>query len=169
MQQIVETETGVYQPFSLKSGMAHVLVLSGLVIAALVLARAFQLTLLLAFMALFRMVIQPLLERRKYGKLGKPAIALREGMLFVALPGDSRGHVSMPLADLRQVIVYGLDGRRRYRLVRADGTFVEAAPIWQRRVEDAAIRFLQRRVSAVTQVIVKEPQSYFSYIRGECP
>lgn len=170
MWQIIETETGVYQSSPLRrASIMHLFVLFGIV--TLTLAGKIPLMPTLPFFIGFVAVsLLPLLfERWKYGSLGKPMIELQDGALVVFLPNDSRDHLLIPLANLQEIIVYGPEARHYYRFIRSDGTFIEAAPMWSQSIDKAATGFLQRQLSTVTKVTVKEPQLLFSYIRGEGP
>lgn len=106
-------------------------------------------------------------RRRRYGPLGPALAGIAGGTLRLALPGDTRGAVTIALADLDRLIIYGPARRRTYRLLRRDGSFVEAVPLWSARVEARVIAFLQRALPS--KVTVTEPQTLFASIRGDGP
>jgi hypothetical protein len=170
MRHLVETETGVYQPLSIKLAAVPPLLLL-LVITGQALAGKIPLSISFPFViGLAAMFLIPVLvERWKYGKLGKPTVALQAGNLIIALPNDSRGCLSVQLAHLKEIIVYGPEGRHYYRLIQEDGSFVEGAPAWPKTIDEVVIQFLKHRLSTMIKVTLKEPQSLFAHIRGDGP
>jgi hypothetical protein len=165
-QRIVETPDGVYGPPMWRLEAAIVVLALVLVGAAVPLGKISPGIALLyaavpAIQGAFRWR-----EFRKYGPLGRPWVAVIAGAVVVRRPADTRGDWSFALADLGQLVVYGLVGRRIFRFVRHDGTHVEVMPSWGRRVEQAAVEFLQRALPAVN---VAEPQTLFASVRGDGP
>ena len=117
---------------------------------------------LLAAVTLLRLV-----EHRKFGRLGRPSVAIEGNTLVFARSHDTRGALRFALTDLQQLMVYGRMGRRTYRFVRCDGTSVETTPEWGQQVEQSVIKFLQQALPLITRV--KEPQSLFASLRGDGP
>lgn len=167
LHPIVETERGVYQPSpwwlecGLLGGLFAVIVV-GFSIGRIRLGIAVFYGLLTVLMFALR-----LRRRRKHGPLGPPLAAVMDQTLRLALPGDTRGAMTIVLADLEKLIIYGPTRRRTYRLLRRDGSFVEAVPLWSARVETRVIAFLQRALPS--KVTVTEPQTLFASIRGDGP
>ena len=108
-----------------------------------------------------------LLAYRRFGLLGRPSVAIAQGMLSFARPEDSRGPLTFVLADLRQLLVYGRAGRRTYRFVQGNGSMVETVPMWGAAVEACVLQFLQNALPQC--VTVAEPQTLFASIRGDGP
>ena len=166
-QHIVETQDGVYRPPPLQ------LEVSFLAIALLVVGVGFALgRLSLAYASLYAAIlVVPGAIRihgyRKFGPLGRPCVAVIGGALVLDRPGDTRGALSFALNELQQLMVYGVVGRRIYRFVRHDGTYVETVPMWGRSVEKSVLEFLQRALP--NTVTVAEPQTLFASIRGDEP
>jgi len=74
--------------------------------------------------------------------------------------------VRFALADLQEVVVHGMRGKRTYRFTRKSGAVEEVSPLWARQVEVAVIQFLQHRLPAEITVKVDEPPTLFSSLRG---
>lgn len=168
MRKVVETETGVYQPLSLRAMTLPPLLA---LVTATILALAGKVSFIptaLFMVSFFAVSLAPFIyDRWKYGQLGKPTVSVNGGILTLNLPNDSRGQLTTPLATLQEIIVYGPEGHPHYRLILKDGAFIEAAPMWPKAICDAVIRFLERKT--FIKVSVKEPQSFFSYVRGDGP
>lgn len=167
VQRTVELPEGIYQPPPLRlelalGGLLFCVVATLWLIGRLSLASAVVYLALLSITAMVRAA-----QYRKFGALGPPTVSVAGGRLFIARPSDSRGGVSVALADLQHLVVYGPAGRRTYRLVKLDGTHVEAVPLWGAKLEDQAIRFLQRALP--DRMTVEDPQTLFAAVRGDGP
>jgi len=166
--RIVETQDGVYQPplpLRLEAALFATLLL---VIATTHLIPSRSPAYAWPYLALsLAWFVSGLYRHLKFGSLGQPLIAVTGDALVLARPNDSRGALRFARQDLRQLVVYGLVGRRTYRFMRHDGTHVEVTPLWGRSVEQAALRLLQRALP--NQVTVEEPQTLFASVRGDGP
>ncbi|AKJ27563.1 hypothetical protein [Caldimonas brevitalea] len=167
VQRIVESSDGIYQPPPLRLELA--LAASLLVVLAVLLllgrlslASAAVYVALASIPATFRLV-----QLRKFGPLGPPTLSIAGGRLFIARPADSRGGISIALSELQRLLVYGRCGRRTYRMVKLDGTYLEAVPMWRPTLDDAVIQFLIRALP--DRVTVEEPQTMFAAVRGDGP
>lgn len=167
LQRIVETSNGVYQPASHRLEAAVLAV--GLIVGALCLALGWfaPVYALLYFLLLVVDGAIRVHQYRKFGPLGRPCVAVIEDTLVLARPGVARGALNCALCELERLVVYGVVGRRIYRLVHHDGTYIEVSPIWSRRVEGAVLEFLRRALPDI--VTVHEPQTFFAYVRGDGP
>lgn len=167
MQRIAETRDGVYLPPRPLIELA-VLALALFLVGAGFLFGRVSVADALLYVALIVVVGAIRLHGYwKYGSLGRPYVAVIEGTLVFARPGDTRGSLRFVVGDLQKVLVYGLVGRRIYRFVRRDGTYVEATPMWSGRVERCVVEFLQRVLPGI--VAIAEPQTFFASIRGDGP
>jgi hypothetical protein len=106
---------------------------------------------------------------RKYGKLGRPSVALTGGELHMDQPQRSDGMKRFPLARLTDVLIYGMQGKRIYRFSQDDGAVEEVSPLWGRHVESAVIQFLVDRLPPTVKVKVEEPMTLFASMRGDKP
>jgi hypothetical protein len=165
---IVELRHGVYQPPPpLRLEAALLLLAAGVAVAAAVIGRL-SIGMASLYLALIAVPLAVRLHAyRRHGPLGRPHVALIDGTLTLTPPDDPRAQVTVRLADLRQLIVYGLVGRRIYRIVRHDGSHVEATPLWGKHVEAAVIAFLQRTLPQT--LTVAAPQTLFASSRGDGP
>jgi len=166
-QSVVVTQDGVYQPprFRLE---ATLLVIALLYIAASFLWGRLAPSLALLYLAVLVVAFTArLLTYRRFGPLGRPSVAIAQGLLSFARPEDSRGALTFAIADLRQLLVYGREGRRTYRFVHHDGSTVETVPMWGAAVEAGVLQFLQNALPHC--VSVAEPQTLFASIRGDAP
>jgi hypothetical protein len=169
LQRIVSTPHGVYQPRPyLVDALLFSTALAAIMIS-LALGKLALVAALLYLAILFMMVGARAYEYRKHGRLGKPSVALLENTLILAQPNDTRGDMHLELRDFEKLVIYGPIGRRRYRFVRQDHTYIEAAPIWEQRMEAAIVQFLQDQLPPSIQVEVNEPQTLFAFIRGDGP
>jgi hypothetical protein len=169
LRRIVISETGVYQPPPLKLEAILLIAALLIVVVSVALSRASILAVFPALVVLGSLATIRLMLYRRYGALGKPNVALRERELTFTLPQDSRGQVGVSLAELQQLIVYGRSGRRIFRFVRQNGTHFEVVPGWSVKVEQAAVEFLQGRLSPALRVSVEEPHTIFASFRGDGP
>jgi hypothetical protein len=165
-RRVVQTADGVYrpQPLKLEFALASVVVLA--FAAALAAGRIWWV--LAALYIAPAVVVQAMrfAQLRKFGPLGPPLVSVAGGSLSIARTGAD-GELSVPLAGLQRVVVYGRDGRRKYRAIKAGGSHVEAVPLWRPDVERAVIQFLQQALPG--RVVVEEPQTFFAEARGDEP
>lgn len=167
LQRTVETENGVYQPPPVQLEVT-LLVLMLLAIFGALLAGKLPPGFALLYLSVLTVpVVMRLLSYRKYGRLGKPSIAIIKGTLLIARPDNTHGALRIAVKDLQELVIYGRVGRRIYRLERNDGTYIETVPTWGQHVEQAAILFLLRALP--NKVTVTEPQTLFASIRGDGP
>ncbi|MDP3651492.1 MAG: hypothetical protein Q8R67_07405 [Rhodoferax sp.] len=166
-QSVVVTQDGVYQPprFRLEATLFAMTLL--FLAASFLLGRLAPPHALLYLAVLGVPFTFRVLTYRKFGPLGPPSVAIRQGTLVFARPEDSRGALTFALDELQELLVYGRVGRRTYRFVRRDGSMVETVPMWGAGVEACVLQFLQ---GALPQcVTVAEPQTLFESIRGDAP
>lgn len=167
LRNIVETDAGIFQPAPLVLEITLFAAVLLLVVVSAVLGKiTVALTAIYVAFLLTRIAYR-LYEYRKYGRLGRPTVTITAGTLILSRPTDSRGALRLSLHDLRELIIYGRTGQRTYRFVQHGGEYVEATPIWGRRVEESVIRFLQHALPV--PVTLAPPQTLFASIRGDGP
>ena len=166
-QQTVVNERGIYRP--LPWALLGTTYLVGLaILLALWWAgwpNASASLLAFAFMLLV-MGVGFVVMRSTHGPLGKALLEVDGGTLRWTLPTEGRT-VSVPVAEVVQVIVYGARLRRKYRFIRPDRTFVEVAPPWTGRMESVVLGFLRTRLQV--PIKVEEYQTAFADARGDGP
>jgi len=167
MRGIVVTDNGVYHPKALTARLVlYVICLAA--IAAMALAGRMPLQTAALYFALLALPAGwALYTFRKYGKLGKPSIALANGELVMDRPQGIE--VRFALDSLQEVHVHGMRGKRTYRFTGSHGAVEEVSPLWARQVEAAVILFLQHRLPPSVEVTVDEPTSLFTAFRGGKP
>lgn len=166
-RRIVETPQGVYVPGSLRweFGLATTFLL---VLVPLLAVRSKDPVMAAIYVALGLMAIGVRVYRlRKYGRLGPPMVSVDCGRVLFAGAAGTRGPLVVPLDELQRVVVYGATGRRKFRLVKTDGSHVEAVPMWGRDLDTAAAAFLVKALPG--RVTVEEPQTAFAAARGDEP
>ncbi len=165
-KDVILTGDGVYQPVNLWIDAAACMIVfsflaSQLYMEKIPLYAALLFTLLTGAILIYKKV--------KYGKLGRPFIQLSPTELIMYLPRDSRGKVRFSLQHLSEIQIYGRVKRRKYRFLRHDGTYVDLAPMFEEKIEQAAIQFLTTSLPPQIAVKIGEPQTFFEEVRGEGP
>lgn len=111
--------------------------------------------------------LRTLLERRRHGPQGQPLVQVAGGQVTLHRADRTARDLQLPLAQIAHLVIYGPTGRRAYRFIRHDGSWLEARPQWQRGAEALAIEFLQQRLRE--RVVIEEPQTGFAQARGDGP
>lgn len=168
-RRVIMTDEGVYHPMALGARVG-LYVVAMCAIAGLALAG--RLTLASAAMY-FALVGVPfawaLYTYLKFGRLGRPSVLLADGAFLMDRPQSTDGMIRFPLAELRDVLIYGMRGKRIYRFTRQDGKVDEISPLWGRKVEMAVIEFILDRLAPGVKVTVEEPQTLFGAFRRDKP
>ncbi|MFC5498571.1 hypothetical protein ACFPOE_13575 [Caenimonas terrae] len=110
-------------------------------------------------------LVQSVRERRRYGQLGRPLVSRFNGSLNISPRVGAELKVN--LSTTKKVVVYGQAGRRIYRAVDNDGSYVEIRPEWGRSEEREAIAFLENALGPL--VLVEVAQTEFAAVRGDGP
>ena len=166
---IIETADGLYQaPINLRAELALISLLAAAVLAIATILGKPQLIVLLAWV-LFVLLAACARYRqyKRYGPMGRPSVSTANGVLYIDQPHSSDGGISIQIAKLQRVVVYGQDGRRIIRLVRTNDTVIEVIPQWRKTLEQRAIAFLVTALPGLTRV--EAPQSMFAAVRGDGP
>ena len=164
--KISTTSDGVYRPMNLWIGVIGCAFIFSLVGRQLYLEKIpLYAAVLFAVLAVAILIF----ARIKYGKLGIPYVKTSLNELIIFLPSDSRGKVRFNLESLREIQVYGRLKKRKFRLIRQDGTFIDLTPSFGEKAEQAVIQYLS--TSLPSQIVVKicEPQTFFEEVRGDGP
>ncbi|MES2613458.1 MAG: hypothetical protein V4679_24610 [Pseudomonadota bacterium] len=105
--------------------------------------------------------------RRRFGPMGKPLVRIDDSVVLLSLPMNvGPGHVQVPLAELRKLVIKGTPGQRSYVFERHAGEPIEVRPGFLR--DDARVAdFLQRTMPASIPVEVLEPPTFLGAIRGD--
>ena len=164
--RIIVTDKGVYQPSLFLIDVAIGLGIVIFVASQLLLNRIPNYA---AMSVLFLFISIKAYLFFKYGKLGRPSIELSDNTLTIHLPNDSRQQFSIAISDMREIQVYGRRGRRKYRLIRIDGTFIDLSAMWGNTLEIEIIRFMQNHLPKSITVKLCEPQTFFEEVRGDDP
>ena len=167
--RVVVTTNGVYRPPMYRAEAAAFVLALLLLATMLAVHTASIASTATGLAAVVIVALARLRAYRAHGPLGPPMLALRENTLVFTLPQDSRRRESVPLAEYRQLIVYGAAGRRIFRFVRPDGGHTEVRPGWAVAFENGAIELLQRSLPPAVRLTVEEPQTAFASIRGDGP
>src|SRR3990167_354924 len=120
--KITETANGLYRsPINIRRELtSNLLLVAVVVLCALYFVRLnFFLLLIWIFVALVP-ASRRYRQFRRYGPMGPPSVSLANQALYIDRPDDSNGGVTIPLADLERIIVYGQDRRRSFRLIKRD-------------------------------------------------
>ena len=105
--------------------------------------------------------------RRKFGSLGEPIVRVDRTHIYLRLSQNVHpGHVQVPLADVRTLVVKGPPGQRSYVFMRHAGEPLTVRPGFGR-LDARVTDFLQRTVPAFVPVEVQEPPTFLGAIRGE--
>ncbi len=105
--------------------------------------------------------------RRQFGRMGKPLVRIDGSEVFLSLPQNVRpGHVQVPLADVRAIVVKGTPGQRSYVFERHAGEPIEVRPGFGR-IDARVVDFLQRAMPAAIPVNVQAPPTFLGSIRGD--
>jgi len=169
LRTIVSTNHGVYRPPAFR---LEALLLAAALAGVIALPSLGQVSVGLAvtqILLLLGLVLWRASEFRRYGRLGRPLVAIDAGTLTFARPNDTRKDFHLPLQDLKRIVVHGRPGRRTYRFVRLNDAWVEVAPMWGRQVESVVARFLQAHMPPSIQVAIEEPQTLFAFLRRDGP
>lgn len=169
LRTIVSTNHGVYRPAAFRAEALLLAAAIGGVAALLSLGRVSVGLAIAQLLALLGFALWRANELRRYGRLGRPLLAIDASTLTFARANDTREHLQLPVQELKKIVVYGRPGRRTYRFVRFDDTCVEVAPGWGSEVESVAARFLLAHMPPSIQVAIEEPQTLFASIRGDGP
>lgn len=167
LRRIYRTEDALYQPRNVLIEVALIPV-ALLILAVLVFKKPSIFSVLMALLVLASL-IKIVWNFKTYGWLGKPVVAVADGILIFTQPGSTDPTLRLQLADLEEVVVYGRRGIRTFRFIRKDGTYSEVKPLFWRYLEVAVEEFLYQRLSPDTKVTVKEPQTFFAAVRGDGP
>ena len=105
--------------------------------------------------------------RRRFGPMGQPLVRIDASEIYLKLPLNvGRGHVQVPLAELRALVIKGAPSQRSYMFERHAGKPIEVRTSFTR--DDArVIDFLQRAMPAHIPVKVQEPPTFLGSIRGD--
>lgn len=168
-RRIVVTDEGVYNPKALVPRLVLYVVGLAAIVAAALAGRLTPATTAMYLALLGVPFAWALYTYRKHGSLGRPSVALEGGQLHIDRPQSSDGMKRFDLAQLTEVLVYGMQGKRIYRFSQKDGAVDEVTPLWGRHVESAVIQFLVDRLPPTVKVTVEEPMSLFASMRGDKP
>lgn len=168
-RRIVVTKDGVYNPKALVPRLVLYLVGLGVIAIAAAVGRLPPATAAMYFLLLAVPFAWALYVYLQYGKLGRPSVSLRDGAVSIDRPQRSDGMKRFELAQLSEVLIYGMSGKRIYRFSQKDGAVDEVTPLWGRHVESAVVQFLADRLPPAVKVKVEEPMSLFTSLRGDKP
>lgn len=106
-------------------------------------------------------------QRRRFGPMGRPLVRIDDTEVLLSLPMNvGPGHVQVPLAGLRKLVIKGTPGQRSYVFERHAGEPTEVRPGFTR--DDArVVDFLQRAMPANIPVEAREPPTFLGAIRGD--
>ncbi len=105
--------------------------------------------------------------RLRFGPMGRPLVRVDDSEVLLSLPMNvGPGHVQVPLAELRKLVIKGTPGQRSYVFERHAGKPIEVRPAFLRD-EARVVDFLQRTMPASIPVEVLEPPTFFGAIRGD--
>lgn len=167
--KIAETENGIYHsPINIRRELTLVSFFSvAAVLGAMYVGRVNFFVLAIWIGVTLLAASKRLWQFKRYGPMGPPSVLLANQALYINLPNDSRGGVTIPLCNLEHVIIYGQDRRRIFRLKRHDKSFFDVAPQWSSLLEQRAIQFLAQALPE--RVTIEDPQSIFASVRGDGP
>jgi hypothetical protein len=169
LRRVIVTDHGVYRPMALVPRVV-LYVLAFLAIAVAALTGRLPATSAAMYCALLGVPFAwALYTYMKHGKLGRPSVEISQGNLHMDRPQSSNGMVRFPLAELKEILIYGMRGKRIYRFTSGDGGCEDVSPLWSRQVEAGVIAFLQDRLPSGVKVTVEEPQSLFEALRRDPP
>lgn len=167
--RIVVTDHGVYQPPSM---VFEFFLATSMLVAALLcywFAMISLVSLWFNLVAIFLMAAVRTSIYRRYGKLGRPRVALDADTLLVGHRRNAPAVLRIALPEMQELVIYGLSSRRRYRFARRDGTALEFEPMWERPVDEAVAGFLEARLPPAIKLTVELPQTFFASVRGDGP
>lgn len=169
LRRVIVTNQGVYRPMGLVARIV-IYVLGFLALAGAALTGRLPPASAAMYFALLGVPFAwALYTYMKHGKLGRPSVEVANGSLHMDRPQSSDGMVQFPLDQLREVLIYGMRGKRIYRFTSADGGCQDVSPLWSRQVEAGVIAFLQECLPPSVKVTVEEPQSLFEALRRDPP
>ena len=168
-QQIIETPDGLFDsPINIRRELTLLpLIAFTLVLGLTYLGKNNAPGLIAGSIALLLVAGRRYRQFKRYGPLGPPSVSLAGQSLYIDRPHNSDGGVTIALADLKRVVIYGQSRRRIFRLTKNDQSFVEVVPQWRAALEQRAIQFLAHALPE--KVVVEEPQSLFAAVRAEGP
>lgn len=168
--QVVETPQGLFRPSNrfIDYGLPAIgfLVIVGMFLRASLAGRTNYF--ILGYLGF---VIAPVAlawrARRKFGPMGQPLVRIDGAGIYLSMPQNVRpGHVQVPLAGIRALVVKGTPGLRSYVFERHAGEPIEVRPGFGR-LDARVIDFLLRAMPAAIPVTVQEPPTFLGAIRGD--